>query len=154
MLYTKGERNTQEFKIHHSKLSQKVEGQSKYDETSNPGVWIVQKNKGELLKQAIDSGASDANTIVLRWEGVEYKVKELIFVDDKYEEIKPLLDLAQSGIPLYLSHIVRGDSKYGAADDRDESLVVEISTLRSLEDKLQEMRKAKRLKIQQSGWQK
>ena len=140
MIYTKGERNTQELKIYHSKLSHKAEGQSKYDETAKPGVWIVQTNKGELLKHAIDLDASDANAIVLRWDCVQYKVKELIFVDDKYEEIKPLVDLAQSGIPLYLAHIVRGDSKYGAADDRDESVVAEINTLRDLEDKMREMK--------------
>ena len=103
-------------------------------------MWIVQTNKGELLKHAIDLDASDANAIVLRWDCVQYKVKELIFVDDKYEEIKPLVDLAKRDIPLYLAHIVRGDSKYGAADDRDESVVAEINTLRDLEDKMREMK--------------
>ena len=88
ILYTKGERDTQELKLHHSGLSQLSEGSTNFDETSKPGVWIVQTNKGDLLKRAIDQNASDANTIVLRWKGVEYRTKELIFVDDKYEEIK------------------------------------------------------------------
>mmetsp|Transcript_267 Transcript_267/g.511 ORF Transcript_267/g.511 Transcript_267/m.511 type:complete len:243 (+) Transcript_267:199-927(+) len=140
MLYTKGERDTQEVKLHHSGLSKKVKGQTKYDETSKPGVWIVQTNKGELLSKAIDQDASNTNIVVLRWNNVEYRAKELIFVDDKYGEIKPLVDLARSGIPLYMAHIVRKDAKYGAADDRDESIVVEIETLRDLEAKLQEMR--------------
>jgi hypothetical protein len=145
ILYTKGERDTQEVKLHHSGLSKKAEGQTSYNETSQPGVWIVQTNKGELLKRAIDQDASNANAIVLKWENVQYRVKELIFVDDKYGEIRPLVDLARMGLPLYLAHIVRKDTKYGAANDRDENVVVQIETLRDLETRLQEVKNARKL---------
>jgi hypothetical protein len=97
------------------------------------------------LKRAIDQDASNANAIVLKWENVQYRVKELIFVDDKYGEIRPLVDLARMGLPLYLAHIVRKDAKYGAANDRDENVVVQIETLRDLETRLQEVKNARKL---------
>ena len=62
-------------------------------------------------------------------------------MDNKYEEIRPLVGLAGSGVPMFLAHIVRDDGKYGAAEDRDEHAVAEIATLRDLEQKLQETRK-------------
>ena len=143
ILYTKGERDTQEIKLHHSRLSTNNPegGGTTYDERSTPSVWIVPTNKGALLKQAIDEHKSDATMVILRWNHVEYRAKELIFVDDKYEEIKPLVDLSRhSGLPLFLAHIVREDSKYGASGDRDKRAVVEISTLRDLEPKMEGMR--------------